>query len=493
MKKYFYFAISATLILVSCDSTKDYTSNDPDADLNASACYDIDDTKQTSRLFFRPNNAWVGDPMPFYENGQFYVFYLHDSRPAKETFHPWYLATTTDLFSYQDKGEAIKCGEDNSQEDALGTGSVIKNGNTYYAFYTAHNRNLSPNEKIYLATSTDLINWEKQPSFSLQAQNNYDANEFRDPFVYKDGNIFRMLITTRGYISAVNDWQAVIAQYTSTDLINWNLEEPFYYNGERFMECPQVFVMGEYQYLIYSNWDWANTNRRVLYRYRRVGASSWTIPNNDALDGALFYAGRSVFDGTNHYLMGWIPTREQYKDKGNFSWGGSLAVHQLSQNADGTLSLMAPKNITDRLSNVQNLGSVTLNASENKVFDRLEKTPTKITTNITAGTASQFGIRMGACGNLLETYDILFDLQQSKILFNKNEKGKSAVTITSAELPSPVDRNLAVTLIVEGSTATVYVNNKTALSLRSYRMNQNAWGVFSVDGTTSFSDINLGK
>lgn len=493
MKKYIpLLTICSALSWVAC-SDDNYTSNDPNAAPDASVCYDAYDAEADYQTFFRPQKAWVGDPMPFYDNGKFYIFYLHDTRPAGATFHPWYLATTSDFFSYEDKGEVIACGEDNSQEDALGTGSVIKNGNTYYAFYTGHNGNLNPKEKIFLATSTDLVHWEKQTSFSLQAENGYDANEFRDPFVFKDGNIFRMLVTTRGYVAAANDWQAVIAHYTSTDLTNWQLQDPYYYNGERILECPDVFTMGNYEYLLYSNWDWANTNRRVLYRYRPSGSTTWLIPSNEMLDGDLFYGGKTVSDGTNRYLTSWIPTRETYKDNGNFSWGGSLAVHQLEQNTDGTLRVTAPQPIVAKLTNNQQLGSATLSEGETKVFDRLEKSTTKITTKIIAGTATQFGLRMGACGNLRETYDILFDLDNSLLKFNKNERGQNAGTLTSVKLPIPTSKEFAVTLIVEGSVATVYVNDQVALSLRSYRMNQNAWGVFAQNGTATFSDIILAK
>lgn len=31
-------------------------------------------------LFYRPENAWVGDLIPYYEDGTFYAYYLHDPR-----------------------------------------------------------------------------------------------------------------------------------------------------------------------------------------------------------------------------------------------------------------------------------------------------------------------------------------------------------------------------------------------------------------------------
>ena len=164
MKKTLTLALCATA-LIACEK-KEYCSNDPNAAPDASTCYAVQDYGRTYKHFFQPKNAWVGDPMPFYDNGKFHIFYLYDQRPAPATFHPWYSATTTDLVNYTDNGEAIPCGADGSHEDALGTGSVFKDGNTYYAFYTGHNGDLDPKEIIYWATSTDLKTWTKDTQHS---------------------------------------------------------------------------------------------------------------------------------------------------------------------------------------------------------------------------------------------------------------------------------------------------------------------------------------
>ncbi len=211
MKRTLTLALCATA-LIACEK-KEYCSNDPNAAPDAATCYAVQDYGRTYKHFFQPKNAWVGDPMPFYDNGRFHIFYLYDQRPAPATFHPWYSATTTDLVNYTDNGEAIACGADGSHEDALGTGSVFKDGNTYYAFYTGHNGDLDPKEIIYWATSTDLKTWTKDTQHSFRAPDGYDRNEFRDPIVFKEGNAYKMLLSTRADIGS-GVWKAVVAQFT---------------------------------------------------------------------------------------------------------------------------------------------------------------------------------------------------------------------------------------------------------------------------------------
>lgn len=499
----FFTTLFTAAAFAACND-QEYVCNDPNADLNAPAYHDVNDLYQTYNLFWKPAQGWVGDPMPFYENGKFHVFYLHDARDGAATFHPIALTSTTDFTSYEDKGIVIPCGADNSQEDALGTGSVIKVGDTYYAYYTGHNGNLNPAEKIYLATSKDMKQWTKQKDFVLEApQQDVDRNEFRDPFLMKDGNVYKMLVTSRGYVAAVNDWQAVILQYSSTDMLHWTLEEPFYFNGERILECPDVFTMGNYQYLVYSNWDWAGTDRRTRYVYRTVGSSHWTTPAQPALDDHYFYAGKTASDGTNRYLFGWCYTRAQHndnKDGNDKEWAGSLVVHQLTQNSDGTLNVTVPASIVSKFNNrialkalVNNQASVqgntyTLKGSDTQkalaIFEG-RRGAFKITAKVKAGNAKRFGFEFGASGARNEVHDLVFDTTNKQLKLDHLQNGTVIETRTAIALSA--GNEFDVTILVENAVCTTYINGEKALTNRIYQMNWNGWGVFAEGGDAEFT------
>ncbi|MDO5608376.1 MAG: glycoside hydrolase family 32 protein [Capnocytophaga sp.] len=499
MKKYFY-SLPIVLALFACsDDSIDGVHTDIEP------YFDVNELYQEYSLYWKPSDGWVGDPMPMYANGAYQVFYLHDARDGAPTYHPIYHASTTDFLTYTDNGEAIPTGEDGSQEDALGTGSFIEKDGIYYGFYTAHNDRGNPKEKIYLATSTDLKTWTKQTDFSLQAADGYDADEFRDPFVYKDGSVYRMLVTTRGYVAAVNDWQAVIANYTSADLQKWEIQEPYYYNGERILECPDVFAIGNYEYLVYSNWDWANANRRVLYRYRQSGSAEWEVPDNDVLDGYAFYAGKTASDGNKRYLFGWTATRENHSDANNYNWAGNLVVHQLLQNTDGTLRVTVPETIvagignsvslkTSTLANttVSDSNTFTMNASGGTAiatFDKL-KGIHRIEANINPGSATQFGFDFGLGGIRSKKISILLDISAKTITCNAVDNGTVTAVLNTATLPTADSYD--VTIVIENSVCVVYLNGTTAFSNRIYSMNQNAWGIRTLDGQATFK-LNLYK
>ena len=497
---YLYTLLATGFTLAAC-SDHEYICNDPEADLNAPVYHDVNDLYQTYDLFWKPTNGWVGDAMPFYENGRYFVMYLHDARDGGATFHPFAMTSTTDFRTYTDHGIVVPCGEDNSQEDALGTGSTIKVGDTYYTYYTGHNGNLSPAEKIYLATSKDLRTWTKQTDFVLEAPlNDVDRNEFRDPFILKEGDVYKMLITSRAYVAAVNDWQAVILQYSSSDMLNWTLEEPFYYNGERILECPDVFTMGNYQYLVYSNWDWAGSDRRTRYVYREVGSKTWTTPEQPALDDHFFYAGKTAGEGNERYIFGWCYTRENHKDSGNKVWGGSLVVHQLIQNSDGTLRVSIPIAIRSAFSTeidllpkvmngvtYRNNQYVLTSGSEDKaiaIFDGIDDAY-RIQATLNPSSAKRCGFEFGASGNRSEVHDLVFDLETRTLNLERILNGQTVSVITSITLPE--GNEFDVEIVVENAICVTYINGVKALTNRIYQMNRNGWGVFSQGGEAIFS------
>ena len=274
--------------------------------------------------------------------------------------------------------------------------------------------------------------------------NDVDRNEFRDPFIFKEDNVYKMLVTSRAYVDAVNDWQAVILQYSSTDMLNWSIEEPFYYNSERILECPDVFTMGNYQYLIYSNWDWAGIDRRTRYVYREVDSKSWITPEQSAIDDHFFYAGKTAGDGNERYIFGWCYSRENHKDTGNKVWGGSLIIHQLMQNSDGTLKVTAPTHILSAFSTEVDLLCKIMNnarfynnqyilASSGKekaiaIFDGIrEAYRIQATLNLT--NAIRCGFEFGASGNRSEVYDLVFDMESRTLNLERILNGSSVSVI----------------------------------------------------------------
>ncbi|SFS31086.1 glycoside hydrolase family 32 protein [Sphingobacterium wenxiniae] len=477
------------------------------------------------QVFYKPQQGFVGDPMPYFnaDDNKFYLFYLYENANR----HPVYLTKSADFASFEGFTEVLPTGAVGSQDEWIGTGSFIKKDNTYYSFYTGHNANLSPAEKVMMATSTDLMNWTKQPNATFQAVIGYDQNNFRDPNVYWDEarSSYVMLVTTR------KDGKGALARYTSSDLNNWSLIEPLLAttsdNPGRYeietdaeiLECPDIFKIGNQWYLTFSRIN-RDEHRKTFYRVSDSPDGPWkicrdAIGHHETFDGLYLYAGKTASNGTARYLSGWCSTGQTVNNNNELHWSGSLITHKLERQPSGKLyptipdALNAKFNKETAFAKIKSEGNVTgdkdaytISASSSSrsyaLFNR-NTASVKISMKVDASQSNHFGFSFGACGDMSEVYSIAFDLTSSNrwgmpsLFMNQetNSTGKKELNFTP--LIVPANKVFDVKIIIENSICVVYVNNNVAFTNRIFKMNQNPWSIFSDNGTIKISGLAISK
>ena len=444
--------------------------------------------------------GYVGDPMPFFEDGVMNVFYLQDGRNTYLGFHPFALMTTTDLINYTDYGVVIPY-ENNiySQDLALGTGSVIKDKEgTYHAFYTGWNgrgdSGLPYMEKIQHAVSLDKINWMKIPDDGFYGY----VNDFRDPYVYYDENkdMYYMLVTTR------TDNHGVIKQYRSYDLTNWLYDGIFFSNdsGSYNMECPSFFYYNGYYYLSYNE---QGEHRVTHYRYKKYLDDPWIKPEVDYFDGEGLYAGRIEEGFDSLYIFGWCGTKTGALDSAGFDWGGSLVVLELLQQEDGTLRPSMPRQYKEKFDNevayMTNEGD-----QENSVyFDNTEQkaiTLEELSYNITRISFQLIpGDLINDCGlsfnskedDRLGTLNISFDFQNRSIYFYNNVQSFDNYGPAQITVPFQFEsfKSINIEIIIDGEIITVFANDEIALTTRMISMVGNNFSFYSNNCEVFFNNI----
>ncbi|MDR2914343.1 MAG: DUF4975 domain-containing protein [Tannerella sp.] len=519
MKNFFiaFLTVSFSLVCHSCGSNDPTPPDKGEDDVDMTT--DCKSPQETGAYatFFKPQQGWVGDPMPYYnkENKTFYLFYLQDWRNGAPQDHPVFSIQTKDYATFSGFAEAIPCGPNEQSQDVfLGTGSFIKKDGICYGFYTGHNGRLSPVEKIMLATSPDMKNWTKIPSFTFEAPAGYDKNNFRDPFVYFDEtrNNYVMLVTTR------QNNKGVLARYTSPDLTNWTLIEPLtdFESDAEILECPDLFKMGNKWYLIFSRIN-RDQHRKTFYRIADSPDGPWKIcrdagGHHETFDGLYLYAAKTGSDGTHRYLSGWCSTGQEVNSNNELDWAGALISHQLVQQPNGRLYPAIPEAVDHKFSapvpfkEIRTAGNIngsegnyTLSGNSYVVFNRNTQ-PVKITMTIDASQASRdFGIAFGACENQQDVYALSFDLTNNHwglpsvfMYHDWIESGKNKQEeLNFTPLLVPSNKIFNVKIIMEKSICTMYVNNHVAFTNRIYKMHQNPWMIFSKDETVKFSNIKI--
>lgn len=484
-----------------------------------------------SDTYYRPYAGYVGDVMPLYDpqSKTFKIGYLQDFRPNPVgTYHPIWGVETADVAHYTSLDELIPCGGINEQDAALGTGCFVysEEQGLYYCFYTGHRYELlqaeDSREIVQMAVSSDFKTWTKSRTFLLRGRDyGYSSNDFRDPCIFRtDDGIYHMLVSTTA------NGKGVLAEFTSANLTDWTHQGVFMtMMWDRFYECPDVFQMGDWWYLVYS--EIHSAVRRVQYFKGRTleelkattknDAGIWPDDHEGFLDSRGLYAGKTASDGQNRYLWGWCPTRSG-KDNANVGeqapeWAGSMVAHRVVQHPDGSLSLGEVDAIRQKYAQEQKVvvmrrqgevqeadGNYVLQEGSNLLFNRLGYHNHIRLTVQTEGASDKFGISLcrGTSAVCEADSGVYYSLvlnpeseNRRKINFEQEgEDGKGFIAnIDGYTFPTPSDNTYCIDIYTDNSVLVMYVNDHVCYTNRVYGIARNCWSINCYSGTLSVSEV----
>ena len=488
--------------------------------------------------YYKPSAGSVGDPLPFYDpvEKEYKILYLHNfEQNMEETFHPLWGVRTTDCATYTPMGEVLPTGRAGEQDAALGTGCIVydEQEKLYYIYYTGERYKPAADEDrqvVMRATSPDFKTWTKDPLFRLRGGDyGYSTLNFRDPFIWKMEDGWHMIVATKPMAagSRTEDKDGCFAEFTSPDLKTWSHAGKFTKMiWDRFLECPNVFKMGDWWYLTYS--DMSSFERRVHYlkghtidELKAATNPTWPDSKEGALDGRAFYAGNTASDGTDRYMWGWCPERRG-RDNTDISpdaepkWGGTLVVHRLMQREDGTLytaevpAIRAKYNLTATLKAVKtwgkeegNLteteGGYTMKAYSSVMFNTLNYHNHISMTVTTSDKADRFGISFvrGDRKDGDKTYEKYYSIMvcpdgNNNFIRFEEEQGKWELKGGgSYPFPIPADRTYNINIYTDNSVLTMYINDVLCYTQRIYNLPRNCWSVNCYEGGMTVKDIQV--
>lgn len=468
----------------------------------------------TTRGFFQPNGAWVGDVIPWQENGEFHLFYLHEARGASADGMPWHRVLTDNLVDFRETGEELASGGPSADDFNVYTGSIVLDRDgVHHAFYTGQNparlgADGRPLQLVMHATSQDgMASWQRHPEHTFGAAPGYESGDWRDPFVFRDegAGLWRMLITAR-HATGPERRRGVIAQCTSTDLVHWEPAAPFW-DPKRYVahECPEVFQWGEWWYLVYSEFSDAFTTR---YRVARSLEGPWIVPEHDTLDGRAYYAAKSAARDGRRFFFGWIASKEGSRDDGAWQWAGTLSVLEAVQRADGTLAFHPPAELRETFSAPSDPlpAGTRLDAADGYAdvltsADAPDSFRLRAVFDVVDGTR-EFGVLLRASADGDEGYALRLEPQRGRLVFDRWPR---RITGTeqwhiSGDVPFAVELERPCRLapgrhelevIVDGDLCVATVDDATVLSTRLYDRPVGRVGAFVGEGAVTLAQFSL--
>lgn len=473
---------------------------------------------------YRPASAWVGDVIPFFRDGAFWLYYLHDTRPAagEPVGTDWYLVRTTDFVSFEALGCSLPHGTADDADLHCYTGCVIEAEDGFHLFYTGFNPAIVddvdglPMQAVLHAVGTDLRTWTKVPGDTFYAPRGvYDRHDWRDPFVFRlDDGRWGMLLATRRPGPQTRRGGCV-GLMVSDDLHTWEAAPPFWAPGLWMThECPDLFRIGDWWYLVTSEFTDRYTTR---YRMSRSLDGPWIAAPEDSLDGRANYALKTATDGTRTFAFGWLATREGETDDGPWQWAGSLVTHELVQQPDGTLAVALPATVRaafcgparfdlEPLSGGWTHDGTTASVDASGTYAAALGPRIDRPSLVSADIAFEPGTR--ACGLLLanaddaeQGYIVRLEPHNHRLVFDRwprRQPGPAQWQIGGeiahvVELERHIDldpgRTHHLEVIVDGSALIAYLDGQVALSTRIYGQDTRRCGWFVSEGAGTFSAI----
>ena len=517
--------------LTSCSD--DAVSGDPAKDWAGTTTRYVPTDEKGFSTYYTPAVGRVGDPMPFYDAkaGNFKVLYLQEYNDnLRYRFHPIWAVATADGANYESVGELLPIGTNDYQQDAaLGTGCCYYNDKDglYYIYYTGHNGNCTNREVVMRATSADFKTWTRDELWQLDGPTHgYSGNDFRDPQIFvADDGLYRMIIST--YPGGGGDPK--FAEFKSGDMKTWEHVGRFNMVWDRMCECPDIFKMGDWWYLVYSDSDRQNWSRKVKYmmapswdelkaRFNDPGANWPADGREGVLDSRGFYAGKTASNGTDRYIWGWCPFRSGGNlDDMNVSvgggsgnepnWSGAMVCHKVIQHTDGTLTLGEVPAIRAKYSQQQDVMVMASNGYANGtltgddayvLYNRLGWHNHISFTVTTSNNWDKFGVSLVRSTDAKKYYTMVVNPESEnwrKINFEQEgEEGLGFVEgIDGYGFSRPADNVYHIDIYTDNSVMVMYVNDNVCYTNRIYGIQKNCWSVNNYGGSITVSDVRVSQ
>ena len=279
-------------------------------------------TVRTAQGFRPAPGVNVGDCMPMADGDTLRIYYLYDRRHHGAKWglgaHQWAQLTTRDLRTWTMQPMAV--GIRDASEGSICTGSVLRSGETYHAYFAVRSCDGSP-ARLTSAVSADGVHFTRRDcAFTLPEP--YDGPSARDP---NEGEGFAMLVTTS------LGRQGCLARLTSRDLEHWTLAEPELLTPDIQPECPDRFRFAGRDYLVYGQ------SGTTHYRIRNARTGAWEEPEGGdvIVDRSLRVPKAAVWQG-RLIVAGFV------LDPADAEWGGVMRLYEGFADERGTLRFEEP-------------------------------------------------------------------------------------------------------------------------------------------------------
>ncbi|MCA0755984.1 GH32 C-terminal domain-containing protein [Paenibacillus sp. N4] len=483
---------------------------EPELDFERSV-YDGD--RYRPQYHFISPGHWMNEPHgPLYFEGKYHLFYQHNPQgPYWHQIH-WGHAVSDDMVHWKDMPVALAPDGGSVTPDGVWSGNAVVDDNGNPAlFFTAGNDQSAPNQNTGLARSTfledgdvNLKKWIMEDEVVTKQAPNLPAEEgevwfgqFRDPYVWKDGDMWYQLVG-----SGIKNVGGTALLYSSPDMVHWTYENPFF-TGDyanrpetgQVWELPVLLPVGKdedgtqkYAFFINPWFDHYNEHN-VKYVFHWIGTwdkeTNRFIPDHEEprlFDFGEHFTGPSgMVDGQGRSILFSIAqdrrTEQQHYDAGWAHNAGLPLV--LSLRDDGTLGIEPIEELNSLRGEVLASAENASVAQANSKLKPVRGDMLEILLEADLAEADELGIKVRSTGDGREETLIYYDKENGRLEIDRSRSSLDpdiAKGIQGGEMALD-DGKLKLRIYLDRSMVEAYADGKNSITSRVYPTQQDALGL----------------
>lgn len=473
---------------------------------------------------FAAPGHWMNEAnAPIQVGGKYHLFYQHNQHgPCWHNISRGH-AVSTDMVHWRDLPPAMVPEYASVAPDGVWSGSATRDADgAPVLFFTAGDDSVRPNQRTGLARSpswpsdTDLPKWTmhptppvtvQSPDLAVGAGRKVRYGEFRDPFVWRDGNEWFQLVGSGVQTTAGADVGGTVLLYRSTDLENWSYAGPLL-TGDvgaqpttgHVWELP-VFLpigrdaRGEVKHVLIVNpawggpsehaskyvWFWVGTWDRAVRRFTADHTSPRMFDYGEHFTGPagmVDESGRAI-------LFSLAQDRRTERSHYDAAWAHNTALPLvLSLRPDGDLGVKPIPELASLHTTAAPLVSITGDTSVAEVNRQLAGVRgdlLHLTLELARGSAGQYGLDVRRSPDAAELTRVFHDATSQRHAVDRTRSGSvSALTPNLGVQGGPLalgGETLKLDVYVDRSMIEVYANDRKSITTRAYPGRADALGV----------------
>lgn len=419
---------------------------------------------------FLPPANWMNDPNGFIRWGEeYHLFYQHNPNgPFWGTIH-WGHAVSKDLVHWHDLPIALLPTPGAPDDAGCFSGCAVDDHGVPTLLYTGA---FGAQQTQCLATSRDgLITWRPDPGNPVLAgaPSEMRSEDFRDPFVWREGDVWYMLLGT-----GVRAGGGAVLLYRSQDLRRWEYLHPLLEGkpeetGEVW-ECPNFFPLGDKHVLIVSVWP-----RAYVYYFIGSYQNHRFVPEVEGkLDhNGSFYAPLSTLDQPGRRLLvGWLDEWRSAEAQREAGWAGTLSLPQeLFLHPSGQLGVRPIPELEVLRSQHVKHQEIRVSTGELKLIKGVWGEALELNVQFSSRGAQRYGVVVRRSPDGVEETRVVYDVAGGQLIIDRSRHSLAEGVnrephVTAVKLAA--DEPLELRIFIDHSVLEVFANGRAFVASRIY-------------------------